>query len=140
MQDDDIRCPRLDRKFDMITCVSVLEHIPQYDSAIASMAALLAPGGRLVFTFPYNETEYCENVYTLPGSNASGETQHTARAFSRKELNRWTSENGLTVVNQEYWRFFTGRFWTQGEWVCPPLPVGQEAQHQISCVVFERRP
>ena len=38
--------------FDLITCISVLEHIPRDKTAIEAMWALLRPGGKLVLTLP----------------------------------------------------------------------------------------
>ncbi len=38
--------------FDLITCISVLEHIPDDRAVIETMWSLLRPGGRLVLTFP----------------------------------------------------------------------------------------
>jgi SAM-dependent methyltransferase len=38
--------------FDLITCISVLEHIPQDKSVIETMWSLLRPGGKLILTFP----------------------------------------------------------------------------------------
>jgi SAM-dependent methyltransferase len=38
--------------FDLITCISVLEHIPSDKEAIEKMWSLLRPGGRLVLTLP----------------------------------------------------------------------------------------
>lgn len=38
--------------FDLITCISVLEHIPQDEAAIETMWALLRPGGKLILTLP----------------------------------------------------------------------------------------
>lgn len=38
--------------FDLITCISVLEHIPDDRAVIETMWSLLLPGGRLVLTFP----------------------------------------------------------------------------------------
>jgi SAM-dependent methyltransferase len=38
--------------FDLITCISVLEHIPSDREAIDKMWSLLRPGGRLVLTLP----------------------------------------------------------------------------------------
>lgn len=38
--------------FDLITCLSVLEHIPADREAVSLMWALLRPGGRLVLTVP----------------------------------------------------------------------------------------
>jgi SAM-dependent methyltransferase len=38
--------------FDLITCISVLEHIPRDKAVIETMWSLLRPGGKLVLTFP----------------------------------------------------------------------------------------
>ena len=38
--------------FDLVTCISVLEHIPDDTKAIESMWAALRPGGRLLLTLP----------------------------------------------------------------------------------------
>lgn len=38
--------------FDTITCISVLEHIPEDSAALQKMWDLLAPGGRLILTVP----------------------------------------------------------------------------------------
>jgi SAM-dependent methyltransferase len=38
--------------FDLITCISVLEHIPKDKAVIETMWSLLCPGGKLILTFP----------------------------------------------------------------------------------------
>jgi len=38
--------------FDLITCISVLEHIPDDGAALRAMLAMLRPGGTLVLTLP----------------------------------------------------------------------------------------
>jgi SAM-dependent methyltransferase len=38
--------------FDLITCISVLEHIPHDKTAIETMWSLLKPGGKLILTLP----------------------------------------------------------------------------------------
>ncbi|MGA2462864.1 MAG: class I SAM-dependent methyltransferase [Thermodesulfobacteriota bacterium] len=38
--------------FDLITCISVLEHIPEDKLMVESMWSLLRPGGKLILTFP----------------------------------------------------------------------------------------
>jgi len=38
--------------FDLITCISVLEHIPSDSKAVDIMWSLLRPGGRLILTLP----------------------------------------------------------------------------------------
>lgn len=39
-------------EFNVITCVSVLEHIPEETAALKKMWQLLSPGGRLILTLP----------------------------------------------------------------------------------------
>ncbi len=38
--------------FDLVTCISVLEHIPEDRRAVEAMWSLLRPGGRLILTLP----------------------------------------------------------------------------------------
>jgi SAM-dependent methyltransferase len=38
--------------FDLITCISVLEHIPKEKAVIETMWSLLSPSGKLILTFP----------------------------------------------------------------------------------------
>jgi SAM-dependent methyltransferase len=38
--------------FDLITCISVLEHIPEDKTALETMWSLLRPGGKLILTLP----------------------------------------------------------------------------------------
>ena len=44
------------RKYDVITCFDVLEHVPAVDSALAHLLELLKPGGALVITVPVYDT------------------------------------------------------------------------------------
>jgi len=135
---DDITNTRLTERFDFISCISVLEHIKNYNSAVKSMFSLLNPGGHLVLTFPYNEKNYTENVYKLPGSSVKEDYSFITQAYSRKELDMWMSENDGKILEQEYWRFYTGEFWTLGEMVSPPVQVNNHEAHQISCVLIQK--
>jgi 2-polyprenyl-3-methyl-5-hydroxy-6-metoxy-1,4-benzoquinol methylase len=56
---DDITNTQLVKKFDLVTCVSVLEHIDKCDDAIRNMFSLLNPEGHLILTFPYTEKVMC---------------------------------------------------------------------------------
>lgn len=136
--DEDILAPRLRGPFDFITCVSTLEHIKDHRRAVRNMLALLRPGGRLVLTFPYNERRYVDNVYALPGSIGAGKHPFVTQAFSRGEIEAWLAETPARVVAQEYWRYFSGEFWTLGERVVPPQRAGKDEPHQISCLALER--
>jgi SAM-dependent methyltransferase len=44
------------RKYDVITCFDVLEHVPAVDSALAHLLELLKPGGAMVITVPVYDT------------------------------------------------------------------------------------
>jgi predicted SAM-dependent methyltransferase len=46
------KVPFNSESFDIITCVSVLEHIPESNFAIRKMWDLLRPGGKLIITLP----------------------------------------------------------------------------------------
>jgi len=65
-----------DGSFDVITSLSVVEHIPNDTNAILKMWNLLKPGGRLVLTVPCAHTASTEYVdrdeYQLLGAGADG--------------------------------------------------------------------
>lgn len=136
---DSILAPKIAGPFDCITCISVLEHIVEHEKAVEMMFALLRPGGRLVLSFPYNEHQYVKNVYALPGSIGEHTYPFVTQAFSRQEVQRWQEQNGGTLVRQEYWRFFSGEYWTLGDRIVPPQRVTREEPHQVTCLAFEKR-
>lgn len=138
--DDDIVHTKLTMTFDFITCISVLEHIPDHREAMRSMMKLLNPGGHLVVTFPYHETEYVRNVYDLAGSRVQNKPAFTTQAFSRAEVRTWLEDGAGELIDQEYWQFFTGDHWTCGDRVCPPVKVNSSEKHQISCLAIRKRP
>jgi 2-polyprenyl-3-methyl-5-hydroxy-6-metoxy-1,4-benzoquinol methylase len=136
--DDDITNTRLRDKYDFITCISVLEHIQKADLAVAQMFSLLKPGGHLLMTFPYNEKEYVRNVYELAGSSYGHGVPYITQSFSRGELDGWLHQNGGTIVDQEYWKFWDGGHWTVGNQIVPPEPASAETPHQLSCVLIKK--
>jgi len=138
VMDDDITATRLSNKFDLITCISVLEHIQTPDDAVRNMLSLLNPAGHLILTFPYNERSYVGNVYELPGSSYGQGSSFITQSFSRSELKRWFEENPGTIVDQEYWRFWTGDHWTVGDPVIPPERVTSADEHQLTCILIQK--
>lgn len=64
--------------FDLITCISVLEHIPEDRDAVSTMWSLLRPGGRLVLTVPCMarplEQYTSNNEYGVLSEDADGYT------------------------------------------------------------------
>lgn len=131
---DDITQTALTETFDVITCISVLEHIKDHREAMKSMYKLLNPGGRLILTCPYNENYYVPNVYKLPESSVRVDYPFVTQAFSRNELDNWLSDSPFELHQQEYWQFFEGDFWTCGAKLAHPVQVGKEIRHQLSCL------
>ena len=131
---------RVEGKFDLITCVSVLEHIEKHDDAISNMFNLLNPDGHLILTFPYSESQFVKNVYDLVGSNAYGRNvPYTCQSFSRNELSRWIKNKG-EIVEQEYWQFWDGDYWSIGNKLIPPFRTESSKRHQLSCVLIRKIP
>ena len=142
--DQDITAPtlsqklELSRKFEMISCISVLEHIEDHDSAVRNMIDLLVPGGHLVLTCPYTEKAYVRNCYKLESSAYGQDAPYICQSFSREQLDRWCADNGCEVVEQEFWQFWTGRYWTQGGQIIPPTASSAEHLHQHSCILIRK--
>ncbi|QSH40364.1 class I SAM-dependent methyltransferase [Lentisphaerota bacterium ZTH] len=134
---DDITRSKLKEKYDIITCISVLEHIVNFDAAVQNMVSLLKDNGYLIITFPYNENNYCKNVYDLEKS-VSEEKRFTTQAFSRHQINCWLEANKVEIVEQEYWQFWTGDYWTEGKFLAPPRKVTAKDKHHHTCLVIKK--
>lgn len=135
---DDITKTKIQNKYDMITCISVLEHIPNYNEAIKNMFKLLNNEGYIILTFPYNELEYCENVYLLPNSSYGKDYSYICQVFSKNEINKWLDDNDCKIIEQEYWKFWDGKFWTEGNLIVPPKKVNTEDLHHITCILIKK--
>lgn len=134
--DDDITRTALTDTFDVVACISVLEHIKQHREAVKNMYRLLNSGGRLVLTCPYNERKYSPNVYDEPGSNVTEKFPFVTQAYSRKELDQWLSDSPFRILDQEFWDFFEGDYWTCGPRLPHPRKVGKDDRHQITCLTL----
>lgn len=136
--DDDITATQLSGTLDLITCISVLEHIQKPNNAVRNMFSLLRPQGYLILTFPYNERRYVRNVYEEPGSSYGKGAPYITQSYSRSDVQRWIKENDATIIEQEYWQFWTGEHWTIGEQVIPPKCVGTDDKHQLTCILMRK--
>jgi 2-polyprenyl-6-hydroxyphenyl methylase/3-demethylubiquinone-9 3-methyltransferase len=84
--------------FDVVTCMELLEHVPQPESIVAACARLARPGGRVFFStinrnpkaylFAVIGAEYVLNL--LPRG-----THDYARFIKPSELSRWSRGAGL---------------------------------------------
>ena len=135
---DDITQSSLLGPYDVVTCISVLEHIRDFGAAIRSMYKVLAPGGHLILTCPYNEKQYVQNVYELPDSSVTKRFPFITQAFSRKEIHQWLEDVRFELIEQEYWQFFEGEYWTCGKRVMPPRQVEVDELHQLTCLLLKK--
>lgn len=136
--DDDITRTKLHQRFDLITCISVLEHVKASDQAIDNMLGLLNPGGYLILSFPYSERQYVDNVYKLSGSSYGQTAAYICQSYSRQELVRWFGDGKATIVEQEFWQYWDGDLWTVGAQLIPPRRVGVDEKHQLTCLLIRK--
>lgn len=87
--------------FDVVTCMELLEHVPEPASTVAACAALAKPGGRVFFsTINRNPKAYLLAVIGaeyLLGMLPRG-THDYARFIKPSELARWSRDAGLDPV------------------------------------------
>lgn len=88
--------------FDLVTCMEMLEHVPDPASAVAACARLLRPGGRAIFsTINRNPKAYlfavigAEYVLKLLPKG----THDYARFIRPSELARWCRAAGLREID-----------------------------------------
>jgi SAM-dependent methyltransferase len=136
---DDIRSTQLNVGYDLITCVSVLEHITDFRQAVRQMFRLLSPGGHLLLTCPYSHHQFIENVYALAGARAEYRHEpYICRSYSELELNQWLGDSSATLIEQEFWQIETGEFHALGQWICPGRQVTQNQTHQLTCLLLRK--
>ncbi len=135
----DITKPELSKTFDMITCISVLEHIKENRAALKGMFSLLKPGGHIVLTFPYNETTYVDDVYRHPNAGYGKDHAFIGQVYSRAEVTHWLNDNHAEIVDQEYYEVFTGELWTMGESIYPLKPTTADKKHHLTCLLLKKK-
>jgi SAM-dependent methyltransferase len=134
---DDITTTNLRSTFDLITCVSVLEHIPDHGLAMRRMWSLLKSGGHLVLTCPFSETSSIARLSDLPdfwGGNFGSIT----RIFCRDDITGWLRDSRWEIVKQEFYQLTDGRFYCTGIPIVPPLASQHDAPHQLTCLLLKR--
>ena len=86
--------------FDLVTCLEMLEHVPDPASVVTACARLVKPGGTVVFsTINRNPKAYALAILAaeyLLNLVARG-THDYAKLIRPSELERWASRAGLSV-------------------------------------------
>lgn len=137
VHDDDIQNPRLTRKFDMLTCISTLEHIKGYDAAVKAMLGFLNPGGHLIITGPYTDASHVDDCYRQPGADSELAAEpYIGNSYSGEDLKRWLGF-GAELIEAEYWRGFTGKHWALGTRIAPPEPATIETGNH-ACLLIRK--
>lgn len=89
--------------FDVVTCISTLEHIPSPEKAAKEMLRVLKKGGVLIISHPYNSKTHFENVYV---------PKYRVAVFNDQDLQNWFGN--MTLKDTAYWRQWTGKYWRSG--------------------------
>jgi 2-polyprenyl-6-hydroxyphenyl methylase/3-demethylubiquinone-9 3-methyltransferase len=106
--------------FDVVTCMEMLEHVPDPASAVRACAALVKPGGWIFFsTLNRNVKAFAlaivaaEHVLKMLPKG----THEYARFIRPSELSRWCREVGLTVVGFKGLEYnpLTERYWLSAD-------------------------
>ena len=72
MNADLTRLPFPAEQFDVVTCVSVLEHLPETARlrGLSEMARVLRPGGRLIVTYDLVDGDITDRLVSASGCSA----------------------------------------------------------------------
>lgn len=137
----DIQRKRFDDPFDMILCISTLEHVFDYEAALANMVASLKPGGHLVLTMPVTGGQYVDNLFRVPG-NFYHDPMSTslARLFSLDMVEQWKVRHGLLEKRRRLYSQFFGTDVGEGGLRPHPVPCGNGEPPQLICLLLQRGP
>jgi 2-polyprenyl-3-methyl-5-hydroxy-6-metoxy-1,4-benzoquinol methylase len=133
VMDDDITDPKFEGPVDVITCISVLEHIVDEEQAVRSMIKLLRPGGKLLLTVPYKHDEHVPDAYQITKT----ERPYICKMYADEDVQRWKSY-GMMFDHAEYWRVWGGVYWGQGHRCKPVMSNSPEIGHQLACIQFTK--
>ena len=106
--------------FDALTCMEMLEHVPDPSSIVTACAALVKPGGWLFFsTINRNAKSFlfaivgAEHVLKLLPKG----THEYARFIRPSELAQWCRNAGLELADTRGMEYnpFTRRYWLSGD-------------------------
>ncbi len=86
--------------FDQIICFETIEHVNDDEGLVASLAGMLAPGGRLLLSTPFEDHHplYCEERSPSPVEDGS----HVRYGYSQERLREIVRGAGLEVAEEGF--------------------------------------
>ena len=92
------------RKYDLVLCEQVLEHLPDPKLGVKNLAILLAPGGLLHISVPAVNNRHGEPHYYYSGFS-SEVLDHwiEAAGLSREDTSSWNSDKGARMYATSDW-------------------------------------
>ncbi|MFB6172511.1 MAG: class I SAM-dependent methyltransferase [Haloarculaceae archaeon] len=105
---DALCLPFPDDAFDAVVCSEVLEHVPDYESAVDELARVLRPGGRLGVSVPrYGPERVCwalsEEYHQVEGGHV--------RIFTRPTLRKAVESRGFDLVDRHFAHALHSPYW-----------------------------
>lgn len=141
ISDDICHSSLLSDEYDTISCISVLEHIKQYDIAVKEMVRLLRPGGILLITFPFTyDGDFIWNVYDLIESDAfSSSFRYIAHSFNNKNITSWKRKYSLLEIDRRYFRSWTGKYIRCGDRIQYPFWIENKETANNICITLQKK-
>lgn len=107
-------------QFDAVTCMEMLEHVPDPASVVRACATLVKPGGRVFFsTINRNPKAF---LFAIVGAEyllkmLPKGTHEYAKFIRPSELAQWCREAGLEIESTRGMAYnpLTGRYWLSGD-------------------------
>ena len=86
--------------FDQIICLETVEHLLDDDALVGSLAAMLAPGGQLLLTTPYDRHRPLYRESSNPSEVEDG--SHVRFGYSQERVAELAAGAGLQVIEQSF--------------------------------------
>lgn len=120
-------------KYDFVCCISTLEHIDAFGLAVEKMFSALKPGGHLVLTIPYHFTDCFWNVYDIVKPERVAGICHQ---FNQRCVDTWLLDHRATLIDEKYYKVFSGQYWRAGDRLQPVEVHRGEAQ--LACLLLKK--
>ncbi|MDD4951539.1 MAG: methyltransferase domain-containing protein [Desulfovibrionaceae bacterium] len=140
VHNEDIQVTSYDHSFDLVTCVSVLEHVLDYRAALANMDLSCKPGGHVLITMPFNRNYSIDDIHRHEQSVLySPDFNWITRVFSYDMAMSWPVEFSWDLVEERYYALYSGEGFGLGEPYPQPIEASLDESPDIACLLFQKR-